>query len=134
MAAVFQPNNLATAGANYAYPGAGKIQTGDRSRSWDAVFTMAAASSQGNASRYNTDSDFAAQIWNPSEYGATSREGLAAAGTVGSSGLEAYGQAKYGELLAEAQKQQGAGSAIGGIVGGIGSIAASFIPMPKAKA
>ena len=129
MAGVFQAPNLISANGNYTYQGAGKSQTGNFARSWDGVFGAAAASSQGNAYRYDTNSDFAAQIWNPSEFGATSRQGLAAASGIGETGVMGLAQTKSAKIEADAMKRQGSGW--GQVIGGALGLASRFIPTPK---
>ena len=129
MAGVFQAPNLISANGNYTYQGAGKIQTGDRSRSWDGVFGAAAASSQGNALLQKSNNDFAAQIWSPAEYGATSRQGLSGAAGIGEAGVVGLAQTKSAKIEADAMKQQGSGW--GQVIGGALGLASRFIPTPK---
>lgn len=110
MAGIIQAPQLVSASRENRYDGGGKTQLPDFSRSWDGVFGMGASSAQGRASNWNSDNQFAATIWSPAEYGATARQGLDSAGNVGSTGVNAFGQAKAAKIQADAMKRQAGGA------------------------
>jgi hypothetical protein len=124
MAGVFQVPNLSSAAKDYTFPGAGKTQTGDQSRTWDGVFGMAAASSQGKAANWSADNDFAAQIWSPAEFGGTSRQVLPAAAGIGAAGIQGFAGTKStaieAKAMKDAQKRQAGGGWASMLTGALG--------------
>jgi hypothetical protein len=132
MAGIIQAPQLVSASRENRFEGGGKTQLPDFSGSWDGAFGMGAASAQGRASNWNSDNQFAATIWSPSEYGATTREGLSATGNVGATGLNAYGQTKQAKIQADAMQKRQGGDVWGQLLGGAFQVGAALaMPAPK---